>query len=115
MGKDPSTESPAVTETQDPQEIQREIEDTREELGDTVEALAAKTDVKAQAKHKINDAKSSTAQTKEKLMGKAREASPESAARAATQVTEKVRRNPFPVAAVGVFAAGFVAGRLSGR
>ena len=36
-----------------PEEIRADIEQTREELGDTVEALAAKTDVKAQAKAKV--------------------------------------------------------------
>ncbi|MBA3746406.1 MAG: DUF3618 domain-containing protein [Solirubrobacterales bacterium] len=40
-----------------PDEIRNDIEDTREELGDTVEALAAKTDVKAQAHAKIEDVK----------------------------------------------------------
>jgi hypothetical protein len=40
-----------------PDEIREEIEHTREELGATVEALAAKTDVKAQAKAKADDTK----------------------------------------------------------
>ncbi len=115
MGEDPGTGSAAVTSTEDPQEIQREIEQTREELGDTVEALAAKADVKGRARQKIDEAKSSAADKKEQLLGKAREASPESATTAATQMSETVRRNPFPLAAVGAFAAGFVAGRLSGR
>ena len=39
----------------DPEEIRREIEATREELGDTVAALAAKADVKSQARQKIQD------------------------------------------------------------
>ena len=46
-----------------PEEIRVDIEQTREELGDTVEALAAKTDVKAQAKERIASLKD-TAQTK---------------------------------------------------
>ena len=40
-------------ETKSPEQIQADIEQTREELGDTVEALAEKTDVKAQAKSRI--------------------------------------------------------------
>jgi hypothetical protein len=36
----------------DEQELQREIERTREQLGDTVEQLAAKADVRAQVKAK---------------------------------------------------------------
>jgi len=43
---------------QDPRELRREIEHTREELGDTVAALAEKADVKAQARHKVEDVKS---------------------------------------------------------
>ena len=38
-----------------------EIEETRAELGDTVEALVAKTDVKAQAKQAVTDAKATVA------------------------------------------------------
>lgn len=44
-----------------PEEIQKDIERTREELGETVEALAAKLDVKAQAKHKSEAAKARAA------------------------------------------------------
>jgi ElaB/YqjD/DUF883 family membrane-anchored ribosome-binding protein len=36
----------------DIQQLQHQIDETREELADTVEALAAKTDVKARAKEK---------------------------------------------------------------
>jgi hypothetical protein len=35
-----------MTEQQTPEEIRREIEQTRRELGDTVDALAQKADVK---------------------------------------------------------------------
>ena len=55
MGEEPGSSGPAVTETQDPEQIKRQIDATREELGDTVEALAAKTDVKAQAKRKVEE------------------------------------------------------------
>ena len=43
----------ATGETKSPEQIRAEIDQTRDELGDTVEALAEKTDVKAQAKHRI--------------------------------------------------------------
>ena len=39
----------------DPEKIREEISDTREELGETVEALAGKADVKGQAKEKVGD------------------------------------------------------------
>jgi ElaB/YqjD/DUF883 family membrane-anchored ribosome-binding protein len=94
-----------------PEEIQQEIDATREELGDTVEALAAKADVKARVHDKVEDTKASVA---EKL-GKAREASPDSVSSAAAQATTTAKQNPVPVAAIGAFAAGFLIGRLTKR
>ena len=48
----------------DPEVLREQIEETRQELGDTVAALAAKTDVKARAKEKA-------VETKEQLHDKA--------------------------------------------
>ncbi|HZU59982.1 MAG TPA: DUF3618 domain-containing protein [Solirubrobacteraceae bacterium] len=104
-----------MTEAQDPEQLRAEIEETREELGDTVEALAAKTDVKAQARRKVAQVKSSAGEKKDELLGKARESSPNGASAAATQASRKARENPVPVAALGAFAAGFLTGRLSKR
>ena len=42
-------------EPTDPDQLRGEIADAREELGETVEALAAKADVKAQAKEKVDE------------------------------------------------------------
>ena len=44
-------------EPADPDQLRGEIADVREDLGDTVEALAAKTDVKAQAREKVDEQK----------------------------------------------------------
>jgi len=41
----------------DPDALRAEIEQTRAELGETVQDLAAKADVKARAKHALGDAK----------------------------------------------------------
>jgi len=41
-----------MTPQQTPEELQREIEQTRRELGETVDALSHKTDVKGQARQK---------------------------------------------------------------
>jgi Protein of unknown function (DUF3618) len=38
-----------------PRQLEAEIERTRERLGETVEALAAKADVKARAQHKVSE------------------------------------------------------------
>jgi DNA-binding XRE family transcriptional regulator len=104
-----------VTHTQDPEQVERDIEQTREELGETVEALARKADVKAQAKQRIEDVKGSVSEKKDELTRKARDVSPDSTAGAASQVTETARANPLPLAAAGAFLAGFLAGRALKR
>jgi Protein of unknown function (DUF3618) len=115
MGQDQGTAGTPVSEAKDPEELRVEIEETRRELGDTVEALAAKADVKARVHDKVESTKESVAQKRDDLLGKARETSPDSVAAGASQATEKARANPLPVAAVGAFAAGFLVGRLSKR
>lgn len=115
MGQEPSTGSPTVTGTTDPDQLREEIEATREELGETVEALAAKTDVKQRAKSKVEETKEAVTGKKDELLGKAQEASPESIRAAAADVTSKAQRNPLPVAAGGAFAVGFLIGRLTNR
>jgi ElaB/YqjD/DUF883 family membrane-anchored ribosome-binding protein len=104
-----------VGETKDPDQIRDDIEATRRELGDTVEALAYKADVKARVREKIGATKESAAHKKDDLMGKARDASPDSVSSGATQATEIARQNPLPVAAIGAFVGGFLLGRLTKR
>ncbi len=111
-GPAPAGPEPATPETE---ELQREIEHTREQLGDTVEALAAKTDVKAQAQQKIEETKATVAEKKDEILGKAREASPESASSAASSAADQARENPLPLAAAGAFVAGFLFGRVTKR
>lgn len=52
---DTAVESEESTRT--PEEIEAEIEATRAELGETVEALAGKADVKGQAQRKVEETK----------------------------------------------------------
>jgi ElaB/YqjD/DUF883 family membrane-anchored ribosome-binding protein len=40
-----------------PTELRRDVEETREELGDTVEALAQKADIKARVAEKVDERK----------------------------------------------------------
>ena len=55
MGEEPSAARASVaTDAKDPEQIREEIEATRLELGDTVEALAYKADVKARVREKID-------------------------------------------------------------
>lgn len=98
-----------------PEEIRAEIEHTREELGDTVEALAEKADVKGQAKDRIASIKDNAQHKKAEFASRAREATPESAGAGAQQVTSTIRRQPVPFTAAAAFAAGVLAGRLIGR
>jgi ElaB/YqjD/DUF883 family membrane-anchored ribosome-binding protein len=104
-----------MTGTREPDQIRADIEETREELGDTVEALAEKTDVKAQTKRKLDDTKASVMEKKNELLENARQASPEGAVSAASEVTQKARQNPLPLAIAGAFAVGFLAGRITSR
>lgn len=115
MGEDQRAESTVVTDSTEAEQIREDIEATREELGNTVAALSAKTDIKAQAKRKVDETKATVADKKDELLGKARETSPDSAVTAAAGASEKARENPLPVAALGAFVLGFLAGRTSKR
>jgi uncharacterized protein DUF3618 len=78
------------------EEIKQEIERTREHLGETVEALAAKADVKARAQAKAADATTKAQAKVGELSGQVRR----------SEVVQ--RRWPLAVAA-GVLVAGAVA------
>ena len=102
-------------EEKTPEQIRAEIDQTREELGDTVEALAEKTDVKSQAENRIAAAKA-TAQTKrDEYTAKARQAAPESASAGADQLTATVKEQPLPFAVGAAFVIGLTIGWLLGR
>ena len=124
-----------------PDEIRNDIEHTREDLGDTVEALAAKTDVKAQAHAKIENvkqqAKSKLDEAKQRVeaaVGHGSDATdpavtngaPAAGKPTANDIAEKARagaqraqqtaaENPVPAAALGGFVGGLIVGRLMCR
>jgi hypothetical protein len=85
---------------EDIQELRQEIEDTREQLGDTVQRLAAKTDVKARARYKA-------AELTQKVKGKASQTQAQataSAGNARSQVAEKTeaaRQHVMPAVNAG--------------
>jgi gas vesicle protein len=105
---------------EDPDRIRREIEQTRAEMGETVDALGYKTDVKARAKDSIQDKKESVmgvaTSAKERLVGAGQtvgDKTPDSEqvkyqARRAKSVAQE---NPLGLA-VGALAVGFLAGML---
>ena len=102
-----------MSDQRGPQQIQQEIEITRAELGETVAALAEKADVKAQARNKLQLTRATVSARTDLVLARAREASPDSAGSAATRLSQRVRANPLPVAALAAFAVGFLAGRLA--
>ena len=106
--------SPAP-EQKTPEQLRAEIELTRTQLGDTVEALAARTDVKARAKERFAALRSDATQRKNQLVSRTREATPDSAETKGKQLTTTVKRNPVGFAAAGALAAGLLIGVLVGR
>jgi ElaB/YqjD/DUF883 family membrane-anchored ribosome-binding protein len=91
--------------SQSPDRIEAEIEQSREELGETAAALAEKADVKQQAQQKVEETKeaararvSATADAaKEKL-----QTAPEAASQTMDRTVATLRENPAPaVAAIG--------------
>jgi len=83
MGQDTSQERPQQLTAE---ELREEIEDVRQDLGDTAAALAAKTDVKARARERGEELKL------------------------------RAKENPKPLAiGAGAFVAVLLAGRVIGR
>jgi len=77
-----------------PEEIQREIEQTREHLGQTVEELAAKADVKTRAQAKVADVKARARVRAAEVSGQVRR-------------SQAVRRDwPLALVAAGIMAMG---------
>ena len=122
MGEDQGAVSASVTHQpgagqtpDDPQQLRADIERTREDLGDTVAALAEKTDVKARARDKVAGVRQNVNQRRTELVDRARESSPDGATSAATQVRAKAQENPIPTAAIAAFVGGFLLGRITAR
>jgi ElaB/YqjD/DUF883 family membrane-anchored ribosome-binding protein len=106
---------PEDTETRGPEEIRADIEETREQLGETVEALTEKADVKHQAKLKVDETKERFSRKAEDAKARVSSASPDQARSAATNAASTARRRPLPFAAGAAFAAGIAIGLLIAR
>jgi len=98
---------------QESSQIREEIDQTRTEMGDTVDALAHKTDVKSRVKESFSDKKERLRSQMSGTTSKLGDATPEG-----QQVKEGAQRavgvaeeNPIGLALGGV-AAGFLAGML---
>jgi ElaB/YqjD/DUF883 family membrane-anchored ribosome-binding protein len=86
---------------EDPREIRQQIEETRAQMGDTVDAIAYKADVKERAKDSITDKKDRAVETISHTKGDVKQG-----ARRAANVAQQ---NPLGLAIGGV-AAGFLVG-----
>ena len=98
---------------QDPDTIRREIEQTRERMGDTVDALGYKADVPSRTKEAVTGRVTSV---KEAITGRAsdlNEATPgtQDVKQAARKGAGLAQENPLGLA-VGSIAVGFLAGML---
>jgi len=124
MGEDQGQERTQLADDQDKSaaELQAEIEDVREDLGDTAAALASKTDVKTRARAKADELKrSAKAKTDNLLSGGGNVTSDEgSGAPAAVgsgldRLRTIAKQNPVPTVALGAVVGGFLLGRLTRR
>jgi hypothetical protein len=88
-------------------QVRGEIEETRRELGETVAAVAEKTDVKKQAQAKADDIKAQAS-------AKADEVKAQASAKA-EEAQAVARQNPKPAAIAGAVLALFILWRLLRR
>jgi hypothetical protein len=121
MDQDQSAAGPKLTDDSErtPQRVREDIEQTRAELGDTVAALAEKTDVKAQARQTVEAAKENVTgrvsairqnvtDKKDDFVSSAQEATPESASDAGQRAKAFIGRNAVAFAAVSGFTLGWL-------
>ena len=101
----------------DPEVLRAQIEETRAEVSKTVEALAAKADVKAQVKDKVDDVKEQLAEKRDEMTAKAIELKDQATAVTPDQardflgtVAQLVKERPMVA-----FAAGVLVGLILGK
>ena len=99
----------------DPEELRREIDETRAELGDTVEALSHKADVKGRAKDKVEERKQAVSAKADELKQKVSGATPDDVKSAASDAAGTARERPEIPAIAGALLFGLLLGWLLGR
>jgi len=97
----------------DPEAIRREIEQTRERMGDTVEALGYKADVPTRAKEAVGGKVTSVKERITGAAGSVNESTPSTGdvKQAARKGAGVAQENPLGLA-IGSIAVGFLAGML---
>jgi hypothetical protein len=98
---------------EDPQAIRSEIEATREQMGDTIEAIGYKTDVKARARDSVSEKTGAIKDKVSGVVGRANDATPDGAdvKDGAQRAVSVAQENPLGLA-IGAVAVGFVAGMM---
>jgi ElaB/YqjD/DUF883 family membrane-anchored ribosome-binding protein len=94
-------------QTEEQEQLVNQIEETRAELGETVDALAQKADVKARLSEELG-------QRKAAWRDRVSSATPEDAKRAGSQVARTAEERPWPAIALAL-GLGLLAGRMLGR
>jgi hypothetical protein len=116
MDQEPRQAGPDVAQGErSPEQIQAEIDATREDLGETVAAVGEKADIKSQARGKVAEVKQTVQAKKDALLTKAKSSSPDSASTGAQQLKARAEENPLPFAVGGALLVGFVLGRITGH
>ena len=112
---------PEERPSNDPEQLREEIRVTREGLGETVEALASKADLKARAQHRVDERKEQVRRRRQMAKAKAidigekvRQTSPDRAQDAVKRAQAGAKGHPVPTAAGGL-VVGLMIGRLIGR
>lgn len=94
------------------QALTEEIERTREQLGDTVEALIAKTDVKARARDKATELTGRLTESATEAGTTAWAATPEPVRQAARRIADSAwKRRGYLAGAAGILLAGWLIAR----
>jgi hypothetical protein len=98
---------------EDPREIREEIEDTRERMGETIEAIGYKADVKTRTKEKVSEKVEAVRAKVGGAGSRVDEATPgrEDVKQGARQAVGLAQENPLGLA-LGSIAVGFLAGML---
>jgi ElaB/YqjD/DUF883 family membrane-anchored ribosome-binding protein len=110
-----------LSQEKDQEQLQHEIEETRAELGDTVDALAQKADVKARVSENVEQRKAAFRERREDIKARVNGArdrvsstTPDEAKRAASRVARTAEERPLPAIAVAL-GVGLLIGRAIGR
>jgi ElaB/YqjD/DUF883 family membrane-anchored ribosome-binding protein len=105
------TEQKAADGTPSVEALRAEIRQTRAELGETVQALAARADVKARVKESAAQTAAHVRESAEQAVERARESAEQAVERARESMHsagESARRRPIPWLAVATGAAVIV-------